>query len=95
MSECACFSLPFLFVLPYVAPACLLCLHVVRRARAQEIAVLEYQNKQKEETQTLAAQVQAAYDKGYDKAVETIQRFQNLRPAGPPPSACSGAPYSG
>ena len=57
--------------------------------------MLEYQNKQKEETQTLAAQVQAAYDKGYDKAVETIQRFQNLRPAGPPPSACSGAPYSG
>ena len=59
--------------------------------RAQEIAVLEYQNKQKEETQSLAAQVQAAYDKGYDKAVETIQRFQNMRSLGPPPSAFSGS----
>ena len=61
---------------------------------AQEVAVLEYQNKQKEEHHSVAVQLQAAYDKGYDKAVETIQRFQNMRPLGPPPSAFSGS-FSG
>ena len=60
----------------------------------QEIAVLEYKNTQKEEMQSLTSQVQAAYDKGYDKAVETITRFQNLRPQGPPPSAFSSASSS-
>ena len=64
------------------------------RARAQEVAILEYQNKQKDESASLSEQVQAAYDKGYDKAVETITRFQNLRPAGAPPSAMSSASFS-
>ena len=64
-------------------------------ARTQEVAILEYQNKQKDESASLSEQVQAAYDKGYDKAVETITRFQNLRPAGAPPSAMSSASFSG
>ena len=60
-----------------------------RVSRAQEIAVLEYQSKQKDESKSISDQIQAAYDKGYDKAVETIQRFQNMRPSGPPLSALS------
>ena len=57
---------------------------------------MEYRNSQNEEANTFAVQLQEQYDKGDDKAVETIQRFQNLRPQGPPPSASlSGAPFSG
>ena len=62
-----------------------------RLAVAQELAVLEFQKTQLEESKTVVEQVQDAYDKGYDKAVETIQRFQNLRPLGPPLSAVSSA----
>ena len=50
---------------------------------------MEYRNSQHEEAKTFAVQLQEQYDKGYDKAVETIQRFQNLRPQGPPSSAAS------
>ena len=52
-------------------------------------AILEYQSKVKDENRTVVEQVQAAYDKGYEKAVETITRFQNLRAYGPPSSAFS------
>ena len=77
--------------------SCVFAYRVCARAectRMQEIAVLEYKNTQKEEMQSLTSQVQAAYDKGYDKAVETITRFQNLRPQGPPSSALSSASSS-
>ena len=48
---------------------------------------MEYRNSQHEENKNFAVQLQEQYDRGYDKAVETIQRFQNLRPQGPPSSA--------
>ena len=56
---------------------------------AQEVAVLEYQNKQLEENKSLAEKLQDSFDKGYKLAVETIQQFQNMRSFGPPPSASS------
>ena len=50
---------------------------------------MEFRNSQNEEAKTFAVQLQEQYAKGYDKAVETIQRFQNMRPQGPPSSAAS------
>ena len=74
----------------------LICLFVCSlRRHAQEVAILEYQSKLKDENQSVVEQVQAAYDKGYEKAVETITRFQNLRSYGPPPSAVSAGSFSG
>ena len=55
----------------------------------QDLAILEYQKKQLEDNQQVVDKVQAAYDKGYEKAVETITRFQNMRSLGPPSSAVS------
>ena len=101
ISTCPCMIILAFLVCSAMCCSCLsfLCLHVMShvcaRACTQEVAILEYQNKQKDESASLSEQVQAAYDKGYDKAVETITRFQNLRPAGAPPSAMSSQSFSG
>ena len=59
---------------------------------AKELAVLEYQNQQLGKEKDLTFQVQSAYDRGFNKTVETINMFQNFR--GPPPSAAV-ASFSG
>ena len=53
---------------------------------AKELAILEYKNTQLAQEKDLTSQVQSAYDRGFNKAVETINMFQNFR-GGPPPSA--------
>ena len=63
----------------------------LRWSVVQDLAILEYQKKHLEDNQQVVDKVQAAYDKGYEKAVETITRFQNLRSVGPPPSAMSSS----
>ena len=62
---------------------------------AKDLAILEYKNEQLGQEKDLTSQVQSAYDKGFNKAVETINMFQNFRGGGGPPPSASFASFSG